>query len=185
MFSQLVGAIAGAAGNLVASPPDPLCAQGSGFGVRHPPAWGSQKAPRRHHPQTTSLDVWRSAPKKNGSLSAPKSSSGKAMTAHHRCFGTAVPALVTRLAIVQSTGAAAPSDEGLRGPHAPASSAIRLVRALFHVQVWRKKCPLTCVYPYNFRLPRSIAGRALWTTCRYFHRTNLEIRKTPSDGTED
>lgn len=47
------------------------------------------------------------------------------MTAHHRCFGTAVPALVTRPAIVQGTGAAAPSDEGLRGPHAPASSPTR------------------------------------------------------------
>lgn len=73
------------------------------------------------------------------------------MTAHHRCFGTAVPALVTCPGIVQGTGAVAPSDEGLRGPHTPASLATRLVRAPFHVLASRKKYPLTCACPCNFQ----------------------------------
>lgn len=41
LLPQLVGTIAGSAGNPGASPPDPHLHQGSGFGVRHPPAWGS------------------------------------------------------------------------------------------------------------------------------------------------
>lgn len=40
-FAQLVGTIADGVGNLGALPPDPPLRQGSGFGVRHPPAWGS------------------------------------------------------------------------------------------------------------------------------------------------
>ena len=182
--AQLVSTIADFVGNLGASPPAPPFA--SGFGVRGsaPPCVGVVESPT----QTTSPNrppMFGTPCQKNGSLSAPKSNSGKAMTAHHRCFGTAVPALVTRPGIVQGTGAVAPSDEGLRGPHTPASLATRFVRALFRVQVWRKKYLLTCAYPYSFRLPRSIGGQALGTMCRYFHRTSPEIRKTPSGGAED
>lgn len=92
-------------------PPNPLrCPNGSGSGVGTPgerrsvPTLRAGTSPLDPIPKSTLLGVWRSAPKKNGSLSAPNLGSRKTMRGHRRCFGNAAPALLTRLNIVPRHG---------------------------------------------------------------------------------
>lgn len=164
-------------------PQTPVCirVRGSGFGT---PLRGGRRKPHADFIPKSPLDVWHSAPKKKWEPYGSHIRSMKTMRAHRRCCGTAVPARLPRLSIVQGTRLWR-SDGALRAPHTPASKATRLVRAPFHVLALRKKYPLTCACPCNCRWPKNIAGRGHETKCRYSCRTNPETLRTPSGGAED